>query len=128
MREIALELVLGHATEIVQKKVVKEVAKEHVKDHVIVVAKEHAKDVVASQPLVLAHALAPVKKRILALNPNNFNNNEKRLFRHPIPPRVLQELRQTDITHDGGIGRTCDSCFCRRAYLGCMHRRLQRNM
>jgi len=55
------------------------------------------------------------------------HNNEKRLFRHPIPPRVLQKLRQADIAHYGCIVRECDSCFCRRDTINIyMHKRLHR--
>jgi hypothetical protein len=76
------------------------VAKEHVNTLVLETVKKVAKNlawelanfVVDLQLLVQLYVLAPVKKRILVHNPNKFKNNEKRLFRHSIPPRVLQEF------------------------------------
>lgn len=130
MKEVVRVLVQEHAKASAEKDVqqhVRVIAKELAKDLVRVAVKEHVKTCADNLHLAVAHALAPVKKRILALNPNNFNNNEKRLFRNSIPPRFLQKLRQVDIAHHGSISRKCDSCFCRRdTVYSHMHKRLHR--
>lgn len=40
------------------------------------------------------------------------HNNEKRFFRHSIPPRFFQKLWQTSSTIYGSNGRELNPCFC----------------